>query len=108
MGIKAVWMGLIMENPEESMKQMNKVLNKEKFQNAKLIGYWNTLSGKSGTGGRTDVMVEFNDKDICRLAIHPFHLGSGLRFSWHDDYFDNNKSIIPKEIIEKYFESEDK
>ena len=100
---RIVMTGLLVRNKKE-WKQITDEFNKERFDTPKLIKVFKTLPGNGGEGGRSDVIVDVYDVDVCRLAIHPFHLG-GL-FSWAEDYIVHNRDIVPKNIL-RYF-AEDK
>jgi len=97
MGVKAVMYGLLLET-EDHKKQLKEGIEKMGFKAPRVLGQWKTLPGQGGEGGRNDVLVEFDDNDIPRLAVNSLHLCGG--FSWHDDYIENNREIIPTEAFE--------
>jgi hypothetical protein len=101
MGTCAVCMGLLVDS-EENKKQLKEGFESMGFTAPRIIHYFNTLPtpGEPDTGGRSDVIVEFADEDIGRLACHPLHLGPDRLFSWADDYLNNNRDIIPQESLE--------
>lgn len=93
--IKAVFKGLVMET-EEHVLQLHDGFKELGFHAPVVLGTFKTTSGGvEGEGGRSEVVMLFHNDDIMKLAIHPMHLSGD--FSWHDDYLNNNRSIIPKE-----------
>jgi len=102
MSTRAVMIGLLVESDEDK-KGLYGGFVELGFTSPKIIHQFNTMPGKGGEGGRSDVLVEFDDKDIPKLAIHPMHLQGG--FSWDDDYFRNNRELIPSESLQ-YFQKQ--
>ena len=104
--VKAVWMGLILDEVED-MKDMWRSFKYEGLSMPLILDKWKTLPtpGVADSGNRSDILVEFEDVDVPQLAVHRYHLGFGMnpRFAWIDDYYANNKDIIPPEIIGKHF-----
>jgi len=89
--------GLLVRNKKE-WKQVEDGFRDAGFKKPKLIFKFKTLPGKNGSGGRSDIIADVDDKDVSKLAIHHFHL-SGL-FSWSEDYLANNREIIPTKALE--------
>ena len=52
----------------------------------------------SDTGDRNDLVFFISNKDVFKFAIPRLSFG----ISWWDDYVNNNHSIIPKAILDKY------
>ena len=100
---KIVMYGLLVETTEH-WKQVEEGFKGMGFHKPKLVGKFETLPGDGGEGGRSDVVVEVNDKDVSKLAIHPMHLSGG--FSWEDDYLANHRNLIPEDAL-KYFTIEE-
>lgn len=98
--LKIVMTGLLVET-REHLKQLEDGFKEMGFHKPKLIGKFETLAGEGGDGGRSDVVLAVNSKDVGKLAVHPFHLSGG--FSWSDDYIANHKSLIPYKAY-KYFD----
>lgn len=94
--VRIVMTGLLVRNKKE-WKQVEDGFKENGFKAPKLVKQFKTLSGHGGEGGRNDVIADVVNKDVSKLAIHPFHL-NGL-FSWADDYVANNREIIPKEVL---------
>ena len=96
-GVKIVMPGLLMRDKAEE-----KIIV-DGFAKAglkiKILGQFRTASGQGGSGGRNDVVAVMYNPE--KGAVHPMHLG-GL-FRWADDYFDNNKGIIPKKAKDEFF-----
>lgn len=99
MSQKIVFTGLLVETKKQ-ISELTTAFKEQGFHAPKIVHKFRTLPtpGEPGTGGRTDVIATVNDKDVPKLAIHPWHL-QGL-FSWLEDYVDNNRSIIPPETLE--------
>lgn len=100
--MKIVITGLLVEN-KEHLKQLENGFKKLGFGRPKLVCKFKTLAGEGGEGGRSDVLVEVEDKYVAKMATHPMHLSGG--FSWFNDYWDNHKSIIPNKY-RKFFVNE--
>ena len=98
-GAQAVLYGILVRNPKET-KELKEGVKQFAPHGIKIIGKFKTLPGRGGPGGRSDVVVEFDSRDIGRLAISPFHLNGG--FSWIDDYYDNNKALIPDTALKLF------
>ena len=93
--VKAVFKGLIMETEEHAL-QLHDGFKELGFHAPVVLGTFKTTSGGvEGEGGRSEVVMLFHNDDVMRLAVHPMHLSGG--FSWHDDYLNNNRAIIPAE-----------
>ncbi len=97
---KIVMTGLLVDN-KKHLKQLEDGFKKMGFRKPKLIGQFETLPGEGSSGGRNDVVVAVNDKDISRLAVSAFHLNGG--FHWVEDYISNHRSIIPASAY-KFFD----
>lgn len=89
---KIVFTGLLLET-KEHIKELEAGFKEMGFHKPKLIGKFKTLAGEGGAGGRSDVVLAVNDKDITKLAVSPMHLQGG--FSWEEDYISNHKNLIP-------------
>lgn len=102
--MRIVCTGLLLDTCKQ-VTELKNIFKSEGFTPPILLTKYKTLPGKGGEGGRSDVILEVADKDISRLAVHPWHL-NGL-FHWYDDYYANNSIIVPAES-KKYFEKETK
>ena len=98
--IKIIMTGLLVET-KEHLKQLENGFKEMGFHKPKLIGKFKTLPGEGGKGGRSDVVLAVNDKDVGKLAVHPMHLSGD--FSWSDDYVVNHRSLIPHKAY-KFFD----
>jgi hypothetical protein len=96
----AVFKGLLCDT-EEHKQSLYDGLKEMGFHAPKIIATFRTLPGQGGEGGRSEVLVAFHTDDLGKLAVSPMHLSGG--FSWDDDYYANNKEIIPEDIKKKYF-----
>ena len=92
-GAKAVMMGLDISTPEYRKQLLDMIKDVGAPHGIKILGDFKTLAGQGGDGGRSDVVVMFDSRDIGRLAVSPMHLSGG--FSWIDDYAHNNGDLIP-------------
>ena len=101
--MKIVMTALLVET-NEHWKQIEEGFQKLGFGIPKLVGKFKTLAGKGGKGGRSDVVIEVENKYVPKMAIHPMHLSGG--FSWCDDYYDNNRAIVPREARKFFVEKE--
>jgi len=97
---KIVMCGLLVEN-KKHLKELEDGFKEMGFHKPKLIGKFKTMPGEGGVGGRSDIVLAVDRKDINKLAISSFHLGGG--FSWSDDYIANHRDIIPHEAY-KFFD----
>jgi hypothetical protein len=93
---RIVMTGLLIETKEQ-LKQLKEGFKKLGFGKIKVVGKFRTLPGFGGEGGRSDVVAEVENKHLSKLAVSPMHLGGG--FSWLEDYYDNNRSIIPESAM---------
>lgn len=96
---KIVMYGLLVETKEQ-LKQLEDGFKELGFHKPTLVGTFKTLPGQGGKGGRSDVVVAINNKDIPKLAISRLHLNGG--FSWEEDYLANNITIVPSKAY-KFF-----
>ncbi len=97
---KAVFPALLIETPEHKQQLMDG-FKKLGFHPPKIFGTFKTLPGKGGEGGRSDVVIGIDNRDVPRFAVSPLRFGQ--RISWHDDYLVNNRTIIPEQAKSKFF-----
>lgn len=97
-----VWRGTIVgENKQDFLDW----LHDEGFKSAEYLEEFKTLpdisNGKAveGTGVRNDLLFSIGQEDIPKFAIWRLQYG----MSWWEDYLDNeDSSIIPDSILNKY------
>lgn len=89
---RIVMTGLLIDTAKY-LKQLKDGFKELGFGKIKVIGKFKTLPGEGGKGGRSDVVIEVEDKYIGKLAVSPMHLSGG--FSWAEDYYANHHRIIP-------------
>lgn len=55
-----------------------------------------------GTGGRNEVVFEWkgNNQEMGRFAVGRFVMGADAP-RWLEDYIDNNRPIIPENVLKK-------
>jgi len=99
---KIVMSGLLLDTADH-YKQLEEGFKNMGFAPPKVIGQFKTLPGQGGPGGRNDVVLAVDSKDVPKLAISPFHLSGG--FSWAEDYLANNAKIIPPEARKLFQEN---
>lgn len=99
--VEAVWPGLDISTKTNKQQLIDGVKGMG-YHRPKVIGAFKTLPGQGGEGGRSDVVIGFNSKDIGRLAVSPLHLGHE-GFRWKDDYLAYNKDLIPEKAKRKFF-----
>jgi len=86
-----------METPEER-KMIHDSFLEEFGVEVVVRGWYNTLQGHGGEGGRTDVVVEVPDElAMTRLPTHEWHLSG--RFRWADDYLAGSRSLVPTKSL---------
>lgn len=78
---------------------VNKFFAEKKWGKVKYVQEFNTLPGKGGPGGRTDVIFDWSGtpEELSRFAVQRFGMGSNAP-SWIEDYAENNRAIIPDDV----------
>lgn len=95
-----VWRGCIVG--KEKIKEFEESMGKEIGDSR--IRYereYLTLSGQGGEGGRNDLLFWVHNDDIGKFTIPRIQFG----ISWWEDHVTNNRSVIPKDVIESYEKS---
>jgi len=91
--MRIVCSGLLLKT-KKHLQQLEDGFKKLGFGKPKVVGQYETLKGHGGDGGRSDVVLEVDNKYMGKMAVHSFHLSGGFR--WADDYWNYNKDIVPE------------
>ncbi len=72
----------------------------ETFPNTRIsvLDSYYTLAGNGGDGGRRDVLFGIHPEDVNPFAIQRLEFG----ISWWEDALDNESSLIPSAVKDKY------
>ena len=93
-----VWDGLSFK--QSDMKDIKKFMNENNWGTLVYKYQWKTLPGFGGSGGRNDVLFLWKGTEIqlSKFSIGRFRL-TGVH--WLGDYVNNNKQIIPSNVLQK-------
>jgi len=90
------------ENPSRDMIPIDDFFNERDWGTLHYVMQWKTLPGHGGEGGRSDVLFKWKGtpQQLQKLAVQRFRMGPDAP-RWLEDYVDNNKDIIPPDVLPK-------
>lgn len=99
-----VWPATLVKGTDSTIEDFEKWLHDEFGVKGKYLEEFKTLPDATNenpipeTGLRNDLIFMVENNGVMKFAIPRLAYG----ISWWDDYVNNNLSIIPKDILDKY------
>jgi hypothetical protein len=97
-----VMQGLSFDSPKKDIKEVNKFFKEQGWGQMTYVLQFKTLPGFGGPGGRNDVVFRWsgNQQELGKFSVMRLAWGADAP-RWLEDYIDNNKPIIPNQILKK-------
>ena len=99
MGQCIVMEGLVQAKEQEDV--INSFFSSKGWGKVSFVMELKTLPGHGGSGGRNDTIMEWSGSpdELGKLSVQRLGLQNPPRGL--EDYIDNNKDIIPKDVLER-------
>mgnify|MGYP001599532134 CR=1 FL=1 len=98
-GQHIVMMGLI--RGREEIDEINNFFKGKGWGGVKYVMEFKTEAGQGGSGGRNDTILlwQGTGDELGKFSVQRLGLADPPR--WLEDYIENNKDIIPSDILER-------